>query len=523
MIRHVLALPLLVAMILVLAVRADDNEKSPPKSGDREDATIRQQYLKDRFNDFKTSLLHLAQRLERSPRQEDRDRAVTLKKAIEQASKEAIDHKFETLISLLKENKSLSLNEVKDAMEQSKLLADDLHALLAILLSDDRDSQIKEEIKRLQSLIKHLDKILREEKVERANTEANRLNKKDLVDTQKKITKATESLARAMSKSGQGKGKDGKGDGQGKPKAGEPKDGQPKDGQPKNGQPKNGDKLPPPQETDGRKEIQEATEPQKQSEKNMEKEKNKEASNNLDEAIKKLEEARKRLEELLRQLREEELRRLLAKLEGRCQRMLAMQIEVYNGTVALERTIAQNDDKKANRSDEQRSLKLSDREQEIVREAETCLKLLESEGSAVAFVEIFTEARDDMLNVTRRLGKADVGSITQQTEQDIIAMLKEMIEALKRAQSPSQSQGRGGQPNRGNQSLIDLLAELKMIRSMQLRVNLRTQAYGRQYPGELANDPDIQKELENLAQRQQKIFEVTNSIARGKTENRAGQ
>jgi hypothetical protein len=47
-------------------------------------------------------------------------------------------------------------------------------------------------------------------------------------------------------------------------------------------------------------------------------------------------------------------------------------------------------------------------------------------------------------------------------------------------------------------------------------VNNRTTTYGRQYPGEQAADPDIVKELGGLAQRQQKIFEVTNKIARGK-------
>src|SRR5438105_12639871 len=398
-------------------------------------------------------------------------------------------------------------------MDQTRLLADDIHALLAILLSDDRDAQNEKERKRIEALIKYLDKIIRDEKVERANTESGRMDKQNLLKTQQKITKATEDLAKAMSKSSQadanGKGKDGKGGGQ--PKAGEPKNGEPKDGKPSA---KKDDKLPDPQETSGRKEIQEANGDQKNAEKNMDKEKLKDASDDIDKAISKLEEARKRLEEILRQLREEELRRLLAKLEGRCQRMLAMQIEVYNGTVAVERVINQNDDKKASRNEEQRALKLSDKEREIVREADTCLKLLESEGNAVAFTEIFTEVRDDALIVTRRLGKADVGPVTQQTEQDIIAMLKEMIEALKKAQSAGGGGGGGGKPQ--NQSLIDLLAELKMIRSMQIRVNLRTATYGRQYPGEQANDPDIQKELQNLADRQLKIFDVTNNIARGK-------
>jgi hypothetical protein len=525
MLRHVLAVPLLLAMVLVLGVRADDAAKTPPKTGDRDDAAIRQESLQRQFGDFKTALFRLAGRLEISSRQEDRERAVVLKKAIETASSKAIDHQFDTLIHLLKENKALSLNEVKEAVEQSKLLADDIHALLAILLSDDRDAQNRKERERLEALIKYLDTIIRDEKVERANTESGRMDKQNLLKTQQKITKATDALAKAMSKSSQGdskgKGKDSKDSkgGQGEPKPGEPNNGPQKDGKPSA---KKNDKLPDPQETSGRKEIQEAKGHQDEAEKDMDKEKNKDASDNLDKAISKLEEARKRLEELLRQLREEELRRLLAKLEGRCQRMLAMQIEVYNGTLGVERIINQNDDKKASRNEEQRALKLSDREREIVREADVCLKLLESEGSAVAFTEIFMEVRDDALIVTRRLGKADVGPVTQQTEQDIIAMLKEMIEALKKAQSAGGGGGNGG-GKPPNQGLVDLLAELKMIRSMQIRVNNRTLTYGRQYPGEQANDPDIQKELQNLAERQLKIFEVTNNIARGKAEMKPGQ
>jgi hypothetical protein len=64
--------------------------------------------------------------------------------------------------------------------------------------------------------------------------------------------------------------------------------------------------------------------------------------------------------------------------------------------------------------------------------------------------------------------------------------------------------------------LIDILAELKIIRSLQIRVNSRTRTYAQQYQGEQANDPDIQRELNDLAQRQFKVFEATNNIAKGK-------
>jgi len=54
-----------------------------------------------------------------------------------------------------------------------------------------------------------------------------------------------------------------------------------------------------------------------------------------------------------------------------------------------------------------------------------------------------------------------------------------------------------------------------MIKSMQLRVNARTKEYAQEYTGEQAADPRIQGELRGLSQRQVRIFEVTNRIAKG--------
>jgi hypothetical protein len=527
MIRRVLGCFLIAALAWGLAVRADDPApKDKPKdkvTADLADQSFEQKQLKRQYELFEASLLQLAQRLQRSPKAEDRERANILKEALKKASDEAIKPKFETLINLLTTNKAISLTEIRDAMDRSKMLADDIHAVLEILLSDNRDAQIKAEKERLKKLLEMLDKIIRDQKIVRAQGESGQ-EKKALSKAQEKVTNDTRNLAKAMGKDaksdgkGDGKGdskdgKDGKGDksdGGGK-SGGNGKDGQPKDGKssPNNNNQQPGDDAP------GRKQVQDAIENMKRAQENIEKQKKDETSEEQSKAIKNLEEARKRLEERLRQLRDEELERLLANLEARCQKMLAMQIEVYEGTTRVDKAILQNADRKPTRAEEQRSLQLSDKEQAIVREANSAIKLLEDEGSAVAFPEVFQQVRDDMINVARRLGKVDVGSVTQTIEQDIIATLKEMIEALKKAQQAGKGgQGQSGKPP--NQALLDLLAELKMIRSLQVRVNSRTLTYARQYTGEQANDPDIQKELGNLAQHQEKIFKITNDLARGK-------
>ncbi len=160
---------------------------------------------------------------------------------------------------------------------------------------------------------------------------------------------------------------------------------------------------------------------------------------------------------------------------------------------------------------------------------------MEEEGSAVAFAEIFTQVKGDMETVAIRLRKTDTGIVTVTIENQIIDTLQEMIEALKKAQSDKKS--KGGQSGQSgpppDPRLIDLLAELKMIRSMQKRVNARTELYGKQYAGEQAPPPEtgsttdererferIQTELRDLSKRQQKIGKVTHDIATGKNESK---
>jgi hypothetical protein len=533
MIYRTLALCSVLVLGLAWSARGADAPATPkpaakPVEVKPEEAAVSQEILARQFRDFEQSLLRLAQRLERSSKPEDRERAANLKKAIALASDERTEAKFDKLIDILKSSKALSVQEIRDAMDQNKMLADDIRAILALLLADSRDSEIQREKKRLMELLKELDKVIRAQKVVRAQTESGRTDKDPLGKAQNKVTKDTGNIAKAMGKDGKGEGKDSKsegkdskgegkdsrGKGQGQGQGQESKPGEKKANQP---MPPSDPNQKPPEGTPGRKQVQDANEYQKKAEEDIKKDKRDEASTKQDKAIKELEEARKKLEEILRQLREEEIERLLAALQARCERMLQMQIEVWHGTVGVDKAIAENPDKKPTRVNEQKALQLSDREEEIVKEANKAIAILEAEGSAVAFYEVFTQVRDDMKNVARRLGKADVGSVTQVIEQDIISLLKEMIEALKKARQnmankPSQSQP--GPPQ--DQKLLDLLAELKMIRSMQVRVNSRTRVYGEKYTGEQAADPDIQKELVNLAQRQEKIFEVTNDIYRGK-------
>ena len=310
-----------------------------------------------------------------------------------------------------------------------------------------------------------------------------------------------------------GKPQDGK-PSDGKPSEGEPSEGQPSEGQPSESPPGESQPSQKPQGTPGQENIQKAREQMERAAKKLDEQKHSDASERQDEALRELEQARQKLEEVLRQLREEERERLLQALEARFQKMLAMQLLVYDGTVRLDKS------PKADRSARHaaQSVKLARQEEEIAVEATKALALLGEEGSAVAFPEAVQQMRDDMRVVVGQLERSDVGELTQQIEKDIIEALEEMIEALQKeiekAKDKKPNQGQPGQPQ--DPALVDKLAELKMLRSLQLRVNRRTKVLGRLVDGEQALKPEVIEQLQDLAGRQSRIQQATYDLATGK-------
>jgi hypothetical protein len=510
------------------------------------------------YKKFEDSLLRLVQRMRKSVRIEEQQKAETLQRAIDIANKEQVENRFHKLVSLLVGNKNLTTDELEKVAGENEEIVKILREMLNILLTDSELLLKQEEIRRLTELIKQVDAIIKAEKIEQTKMDGKRVPSDVIAKTQQGITKATESIARNLAgkkpdgdkpadsdakkndgKSGDAKPSDGKsGDakpsdgksGDAKPSDGKSGDAKPSDG--KSGDAKSGDSSSPPnpsekpnpgpesQNAKAQKQIQDAIESQKKIEEELKKDQRESASRHTDDAIAKLEELKKELERRLRQLREEELERLLANLQARCERMLAMQIEVQSGTKRVYSVIQSLPDKQATRVEEQQSQQLSSREAEIVREANRTLQLMSAEGSAVAFALSLEMVRDDMKVIEQRLDRYDVSEFTQQIEQDVIDALKEMIEALKKKrQELQQNKNNPSQPNNNPpppQRLLDLLAELRLIRSQQLQINKRTIDYARHYQGEQADDPAIQKELEAIAKRQVRIEEMLKKIATGK-------
>jgi hypothetical protein len=264
-----------------------------------------------------------------------------------------------------------------------------------------------------------------------------------------------------------------------------------------------------------RRRLQEAEKNMRRAEEKLEKAEREGAIDDQERAIAELKQAKAELEKILRQLREEEIERVLAMLEGRFRRMLEMQVQTFDQTQRLDNIpVAERVPTQAG--------KLSRQQRETVAMCQRALNLIREEGSAVALAEATEQVRDDMNDLVELLARYEVGSLTQGIEKDVIEALEEIIAALEQAQKDQKDRkqqrpgSRGGQPV--DPALVNILSELKVIRALQMRVNRRTETYSVATDGQQARDPEMVSRLEELSERQRRIVDIVRDIITKKTQ-----
>jgi hypothetical protein len=535
----------------VLAQAANDRAKTKPDGTSAakeaepkpaEKLSIQQRRIAEKYRHLEDVLLRMAE----LNAAHDPKRAALLKKAVAQSKDQLIGVRFERLVDLL------GKDQLSRALENQTDLDQDLRTLLELLMSENRSKAIENEKARLREYLKQLGMIIKQEKDIQGRT-AGGDDHQRLAGEQGKIADKTGGLAKDIKKNeekgdgkadgakgegakgegakgDQGKGESGKGE-SGKGDEAKGKEDKGKSGKGKNGQGQSGDQegakgnsgKDDSQQQDSaqnpaRKRLEAAQQRMKEAQKKLEQARREDATEKQEEAIRELEQAKADLEEILRQLREEEIERLLAILEARFRKMLQMQEEVYEGTLRLDKIPAAD----RTHNQEIEASRLSGKESQIIVEVDKAAMLLHEDGSAVAFPEAVEQMRDDMQQVVSRLAQANVGKITQGIEEDIIAALKDMIAALKKAQKdqenkkkkPTESQS--GQPQ--DPPLIDMLAELRMIRALQMRVNTRTARYSKMVEGEQAENVELVEALRRLAEREERIHRVTRDLELGRNQ-----
>ena len=233
------------------------------------------------------------------------------------------------------------------------------------------------------------------------------------------------------------------------------------------------------------------------------------AMQDQDRAIEELQQAQREMEETLNQLRSEERAETLRDLESRFREMLSRQRAVNEATVALDK-LGRDNFKRAERL---QLAELSAEERVLSDQAGTCLHILDEEGTTIVFPHVVGQLAEDMTTVADRLAVLRVGLLNQQVEREIVETLEQLIQAVQRMQQTNEQQAGDMQMSgQGNDPLLPTSAELKLLRSSQLRVNERTAATedARADPSE--SQAALRKALSDTAARQMECAEVAREM-----------
>ncbi|MEM1069076.1 MAG: hypothetical protein AAGI63_09285 [Planctomycetota bacterium] len=232
------------------------------------------------------------------------------------------------------------------------------------------------------------------------------------------------------------------------------------------------------------------------------------AAKDQEKAVEELKKALDEIEQRLAQLREDTLIDRLSRLEARFRAMLALQKEITAATL----TIAENENEngKLSRSERLKLRKLSSQERELAEKAFQTLDILVEDGTSVVFPRVVKNVQEDLELVANQLADQRTDAYTQSLQQGVEVTLQELIDALQR--NLKKKKGGGGGSCDCEPPLLPGSAELKLLRSMQVRVNRRTEAFDKLKEADKLDDR-LEKEVANITALQEEVAEMTLELA----------
>ncbi len=496
----------------------------------------KQRTLSDRYAQLEQIILRMSEvSASTNPK-----RAELLRKVLAASKNRLVSPRLDELVRALEQRR------LTDAIASQEGIEKDLLELLKLLESENRDQRRQDEKERIKEFLRDLEELIHKEKTLKQRTAQNE-NATPFEKEQKDVRLLTQSLRdRIENHENPGKKKDDKtsDDKNSDDKKSDDKDAKKPDDK-KSDENKAGDEekmkesagseetkpdsdkkqAEPEESEEGKSPTQQAMsralKRMKQAEKKLKEAEKKGAIEDQEEAIAELQKAKAELEKILRQLREEELMQTLEKLEARFKRMLKVEQGIRTQTEKLSKE--GGDGEEVRRTVQIQSSRLGADQQTVVEDADAALVLLREDGTAQAMVESLLQARFDMGEAKTRLDRTELDAITLGIEDAVIASLEEMLDAIdmaikeskKRQEDQAPSPGGGGDD--GEEPLIQMLSELRMIRSMQRRVNERTERYEKMLGQPAADLDSLKNGVDELTRQQHRISRILHDIKVGRT------
>lgn len=205
---------------------------------------------------------------------------------------------------------------------------------------------------------------------------------------------------------------------------------------------------------------------------------------------------------------------MLASLEARFQRLLLVETQIHEGTTVL----AAVPQKEWLELSYGRCRELAQQQTELARECAQTVLLIREDGTSSAILLAVEDIESDMNSVADWMQQSNVSELTVSVQRDILESLKQLIETMQREMQQMQDQQQQDQQQQNQQQqqqspLVDLIAEIRVLKNLQLQVNRRTkQVDGLLDGAEGAERVALQKQVSELAVRQQKLFESAKDL-----------
>lgn len=489
-----------------------------------------QQLAEDQFeiaNQFER-LETLALRIADQAEEEEPERANQIRLTIRRAQTLGIEQRFKEVVALLEQNQ---LSRVNDGQQS---LADQLEELYQLILADPRESQLEKQRKAWEQVEKEVRRLIRAQRSLRSRTKRSVSNQS--ADEQRKLAEQTEDLKvkeplkgsrkkqssnnTSPSQSQQGESQGGESQQsesqQSESQKGESQKGESQPGEGELGQPKQSNQSPaqskPSTAERVTKQLERAEKAMREAEERLTEEENRKADKKQLEAQHELESAQREAQEMLRQLREEEKQRKLASLADRLRGMKKSETSLLKSTLSLDSSAS----KRSERSQTIEASKLAQKQTSIAATARRALQLIEEDGKSLAFAEAMRQTYTDMETVDQRLKVTKTNRLTQQIEQGIIDSLEEMLLAVEETLEEMQEQNKGkpgGQQQSGEAGLVAKIAELRLLRSSQVRLKRQTVQWQTAIGSGDATQKEANERFQKLANEQSRLAKAASYAA----------
>ena len=233
----------------------------------------------------------------------------------------------------------------------------------------------------------------------------------------------------------------------------------------------------------------------------------KNASEKAKEAREKLEKAKEQLVDRRRQAEAELAFEQLAQLEDNLKSVRRRQKAALEGTQRLDRL---QSEKKGLTEAQRATLESLAQEQALLQE-ETA-RTRDNLSATAVFHLVLTQAADDMAAAHESLLREETGATSQQAQQSALARLDQIVEALQPVepdesesddnQGGGQGQGQGQKGPKAPGDALKAMAELKLLKLMQIGINTQTETLDRQYGNADALPEGARQEYARLSREQ---------------------